>query len=492
MSLRFASGALLGSWAARPRRSGLATSIVALALAGCGSDGQDGVSRSPGEPEETGEAASAVTVCADGATVEGIDVSVWQASVDWPAVKQSGITFAIARVSYGTSKDDWFDTNWSGIRDAGLVRGTYQYFLPDQDAIAQADLMLASIGTLEQGDLPPILDVETMAGQSAATVEAKITAWMAHVEAAIGRKPILYTGKYFWQDNVASGAFSDYPLWIPNYSFDCPNLPDGYWNDWVFFQYTDSGSVSGVDGNVDRNKFNGSMQDLLAFASSGSGSFAAEFVSQSFPYASEGPARVKAGDTLEASLVLKNVGSTPWDETTHLATTEPRDRTSAFAGPEWPAPNRFAKVTGTVPPGSTYEFKFTLHAPLELGIYDEHFGLVQEGAVWFSDPGQGGPPDNQLEGLFEVIEGDGTTTQNGAGGGSSTGQGGAGGGDSLGGDPDGDAETSVSCAMQPGGREGARSGIDVLLGLGLGALGRRRVFFRLRRRAASSPAGRRA
>jgi lysozyme len=444
--------------------------MVALVLGGCGADASRDADqdRAAGQPERTGEIASAETVCAGGETVEGIDVSVWQASVDWPAVKGDGIAFAVARVSYGVSKDDWFDTNWSGIRSAGLVRGTYQYFLADEDAIDQANVMLDAIGALEAGDLPPILDVETLAGQSPATVVDKMSQWLTHVEAAIGRKPIIYTGKYFWQDNIASDAFTDYPLWIPNYSFDCPNLPDGYWNNWVLFQYTDSGSVSGVDGNVDRNLFNGSLDDLLKFASGGS-SYGAEFVSQSFPYASDGPATVQAGETLEASIVMRNVGTATWDELTHLAATEPRDRTSPFAGPEWPAANRYARVTGAVPPGETYEFKFTLHAPLETGTYDEHFGLVQEGVTWFSDPGQGGPPDGQLQGLFEVLPGDGTSTQNGSG--SAGGQGGSGGSGSS----DDDPGTSVSCATQPGTGGAAPIGFTVLLGLGLAALGRRRA-----------------
>ncbi len=450
---------------------GFCLSALAFLLPGCG----------PAEEfdPETGEAIDAVTVCAKGATVEGIDVSVWQGSVDWAAVKQSGIAFAIARVSYGTSKDTWFDTNWSGMKSAGLVRGAYQFFLPQQDAIAQADLMLKAIGQLGAGDLPPVLDVEDTGGQSAATITNKIHQWADHIEAAIGKKPIIYTGKYFWQDNVASADFSSYPLWIPNYSFNCPNLPDGYWNDWLFFQYTSTGSVPGVSGNVDRNKFNGTLQDLLNYANSGP-KYAAKFVSQSFPYVSQGPQQVYAGEVFDSFIEMQNTGTATWDSNTRLATSEPRDRTSPFAGAEWLGPNRYASVTGTVPPGSTYKFQFKMHAPTEPGVYDEHFGLVQEGVAWFSDPGQGGPPDTQLEGLFEVLPAAGTGGAGGAGGGWQSGTGGAGQG---GGGSDGsggsvqysnDLELSSSCAVSPGRSAGELGSFVSLLGLGLLVSRRRR------------------
>lgn len=424
-----------------------------LALPGCASDPD----ASSGARERTGEAASEIPVCADGPTVEGIDVSYWQQGVDWQSVKDSGIGFGIARVSYGISKDTFFDANWTGMKSAGLVRGGYQFYLADQDPIAQAELMVEALGPLGQGDFAPVLDIETTEGQSAATIIDGITQWLDHVEGATGRKPIIYTGKYFWQDNIASADFSGYPLWIPNYSFDCPNLPDGYWDDWALFQYTDSGSVPGVSGNVDRNRWNGTMEDLVRFAGGG---FAAEFVAQSFPYASEGPLQMRAGDVVEAWIELRNVGARPWDSNTRLAATEPRDRESAFAGPEWPAPDRYAQVDGTVDPGETYRFTFKLHAPAEPGLYDEHFGVVQEGEAWFSD--QGGPPDNQLEGLFEVLPGDkvpvnppSDPTDPGL--------------DSTPGD--GDAAQGNLCAARPG---AAGRGGWFLLGLGLIAAARRR------------------
>jgi len=386
-------------------KSSRLTALAALvSIAAATSALSVGCTGDPDESEDTGEVAQELQVCAAGETVEGIDVSVWQADVDWQAVKADGIAYAFARASYGTSKDTYFDQNWAGMKGAGLIRGAYQYWLPSKDPIAQADAMLAIMGPLEATDLPPVVDVEQTDGVSKATLVERLGQWLKHVESAIGRKPIIYSGKYFWQDNVQSDAFLDYPLWIPNYSLDCPDLPNGYWPDWKFFQYTSTGHVNGVSGNVDRNLFNGSLQDLLAFAGNGGAKYGAEFVSQSFPYASEPPVAMVAGQKVTLSIEMKNTGSEPWNESTRLATTEPRDRESPFAGAEWPGANRYAQVQGVVMPGETYKFTWTMHAPKETGLYDEHFGLVQEGVTWFGDPGQGGPPDAQLEGLFQVGE----------------------------------------------------------------------------------------
>ncbi|HEY6463484.1 MAG TPA: hypothetical protein VIY73_25125, partial [Polyangiaceae bacterium] len=71
---------------------------------------------------------------------------------------------------------------------------------------------------------------------------------------------------------------------------------------------------------------------------------------------------------------------------------------------------RASQVTGTVPPGGTFEFKFDFHAPPTAGTYAEYFGLVEDGVAWFSDPGQGGPADDDIEANITVTAGTGTCT----------------------------------------------------------------------------------
>ncbi|MCA9580173.1 MAG: hypothetical protein KC416_00175 [Myxococcales bacterium] len=208
-----------------------------------------------------------LTVCANGPTLNGIDVSHWQGKINWDAVKGDGISFAIIRASHGTGTiDKEFDRNWAEAKRVGIKRGVYQYFEPGQDPVAQANLMLDMMGPFEPGDLPPVIDVETTGGLGAAAVVASITKWIQTVEAATGVKPMIYSGLYFWKDNVGnSTAFKDYPFWIAQYGRQCPDLPSA-WSDWVFFQTSDSGKVAGISGDVDTNLFNGDMTALEAFA----------------------------------------------------------------------------------------------------------------------------------------------------------------------------------------------------------------------------------
>jgi MYXO-CTERM domain-containing protein len=215
--------------------------------------------------------AEEVTACAGPDTVDGIDVSVYQGTIDWEEVRASGIEFAFIRTSHGTNTlDSRFDDNWAGAKAAGVLRGPYQYFESGQDAIAQADVMLARLSDYGPGDLPPVIDVEDPTNTpNPQAYLAKVGDWMDYVENALGVRPIIYTGKYYWQDKLANSSdFAGDLLWLAHYTSGCPNTPDA-WSEWAFWQYSSTGSIPGISGNVDRNVFGGSLDDLLALAGQG-------------------------------------------------------------------------------------------------------------------------------------------------------------------------------------------------------------------------------
>ena len=350
-----------------------------------------------GTPPQLAWSADAVTVCPGPSTVQGIDVSEFQGTINWSAVKAAGKQFAFIRVSDGTYQDPKFDSNWAGAKAAGLIRGAYQFFRASDDPITIADQFLARMGTLGAGDLPPTLDVEVTDGQSATTIRTRMEQWLAHVEQKTGRIPFIYVSPGFWP-SLGSPNESHYRLWVANWQVSCPNTPTG-WSTWQMWQKADNGSVGGISGAVDLDEFNGTLQQLDVIA--GGAPYAAEYVSQSWPLAST-PMPMIAGQTVAASITLRNTGTKTWDSNTKLGTTQPRDRTSPFADGSWLAGNRAAHVTGTVPPGGTFKFSFNFHAPAKAGTYNEYFDLVQEGVAWFSDPGQGGPPDNQIQAQIVV------------------------------------------------------------------------------------------
>ena len=92
---------------------------------------------------------------------KGVDVSKWNGVVDWYAVKDEGISFAITKSTQGTKAvDDFFPDNWVRMKDAGLLRGAYHVFQPEEDPEKQARFHISTIGSLAEDDLPPVLDLE--------------------------------------------------------------------------------------------------------------------------------------------------------------------------------------------------------------------------------------------------------------------------------------------------------------------------------------------
>ncbi len=215
---------------------------------------------------EVGHDEKEIVVCADGPTVEGIDVSRYQGTIDWTRVRAAGVRFAFIRVSDGLNTPDvYFDANWRGAREAGVIRGVYQFFRPAQDPIAQAELMLERMGTLEADDLPPVIDVEAGDGVSQEALVANVRRWIDHVQAATRRVPIIYAGKYSWPELTGGADMTEHPLWIPQYGPTCPDIP-APWTSWRFFQYSSTGRVDGITGAVDLDVWNGDLASLQAFA----------------------------------------------------------------------------------------------------------------------------------------------------------------------------------------------------------------------------------
>jgi GH25 family lysozyme M1 (1,4-beta-N-acetylmuramidase) len=250
-------------------RKTLALSFVLVA--GCTHElNTEGGVAAAGAFEELEDKWALSRTCSDGPTVPGIDVSKWQATIDWDAVAADGIEYAFIRVSDGTANiDNKFARNWAEARRVGIRRGAYQFFRPNRDPIAQADILIDMMGTLLPGDLPPVLDLEAASGMSRAQVASRARQWLDRVEAATGVKPIVYTGPYFWRDAVGGPAWGvDHRLWVAHYTSGCPLTPSP-WGAWTFHQYTDSGRVDGVPGNVDRNYFNGTLAQLDALTVDG-------------------------------------------------------------------------------------------------------------------------------------------------------------------------------------------------------------------------------
>jgi lysozyme len=195
---------------------------------------------------------------------QGIDVSHYQGTVDWQQVQAAGLGFAFAKATEGTTwTDPEFAANWAGMQAAGLLRGAYHFYEPNDDAAQQATFFLQNV-QLESGDLPPMLDVETAAAAGTDLWQG-VQTWLEQVAAATGTTPFLYMSPDFADENAAPSSLAAYPLWVADYDTNGPSLPQG-WTTWLLWQFSEDGTVAGVDGAVDLDQVNGALTALQALA----------------------------------------------------------------------------------------------------------------------------------------------------------------------------------------------------------------------------------
>lgn len=206
------------------------------------------------------------------AQAQGIDVSRYQRDVDWPVVKEAGISFAIAKASESTFMDPKFTRNWPGMKQAGILRGAYHFFRPSQDPLKQADFFAKTLEA-DPGEIPPVLDVEGDDGLTNVSLIRSVEACLTRIEQRLNRRPMIYTRAGFWNQKLwdRPGHYPDwapgYKLWVAHYTTAPKPLLPKSWTNWDIWQYTETGTVNGVtSGKVDRNRFNGTEADLLVWA----------------------------------------------------------------------------------------------------------------------------------------------------------------------------------------------------------------------------------
>jgi lysozyme len=192
----------------------------------------------------------------------GLDISEYQGKIDWDLVQnienEYPIEFVFIRATAGNDREDGqFDKNWLGAKKRKMIRGAYHYYRPNENSLEQAKLFIKTV-RLKKGDLPPVLDIEKLPkGQSLDSLKIGLRRWLNAVEAHYKVKPIIYTGEKYYDDFLKED-FSDYLFWIANYNFYREKIED----DWLFWQFTEKASVSGIKGNVDVNIFNGDAEQL--------------------------------------------------------------------------------------------------------------------------------------------------------------------------------------------------------------------------------------
>ena len=206
---------------------------------------------------------------AHGLPVQGIDVSRYQGDVDWEQVRRSGIRFAYIKASEGADRPDpRFPDNWRRAAAAGIPRGAYHFMFWCREAEDQAALFARTVPH-DGSQLPPVLDVEwnnasvSCPGEvSAQDALDKIQFMLAAMEQHTGKRPLIYTDITFHRE-VLEGELTGYEFWLRSVAAE----PDRRFRDraWSFWQYSATGRVPGIRGDVDRNAFYGSEDEWTAW-----------------------------------------------------------------------------------------------------------------------------------------------------------------------------------------------------------------------------------
>jgi lysozyme len=204
---------------------------------------------------------------AAGADPYGPDVANYQhpngAPIAWSQVAtEPDQHFAIIKATESTYyTNPYMASDAAQARAAGLTVGFYHFADPGSSPTAQADYFAGTIGRLTANELPPILDLE-VTGQcgSASCSAAQIVSWthafLSRLQTDTGRTPMIYTDPGFWNTDVRSSAFSAYPLWLADYTYNpfaAPTAMPLGWSSYALWQYTDTASIPGIQGQTDRS-----------------------------------------------------------------------------------------------------------------------------------------------------------------------------------------------------------------------------------------------
>ncbi len=203
------------------------------------------------------------TFSSDGALVTGsgtmgIDVSKWNGSINWDAVKNSGISYVIIRCGYRGSttgaliQDPKFAANIQGAANAGIKVGIY-FFTQAVNEVEAVEEASMTIGLIKNYKIsyPVFLDVEGSGGRGdtidAGTRTSVINAYCQTIKNS-GYTAGVYANKTWLSSKINTGSLGGNKVWLAQYS-----AAPSYSGKFDMWQYTSKGSVSGISGSVDMN-----------------------------------------------------------------------------------------------------------------------------------------------------------------------------------------------------------------------------------------------
>ncbi len=201
-----------------------------------------------------------------GFAIHGIDISHYQEDFNWENLRTVDVdgdtvnfAFVFMKATQGAwSEDPAFEGNWEDAHDRKLLCGAYHYYMADMDSRRQAENFISSV-KLQEGDLPPVIDIEDTRGKSKQEIVDGVKTMSLLLEKKYGCKPIIYSNINFIEDYL-SDDFPDHYFWVAHYYVDEINISDEV--HWLFWQHNDKAMMLGYDQKVDADVFNGDLIEL--------------------------------------------------------------------------------------------------------------------------------------------------------------------------------------------------------------------------------------
>lgn len=206
--------------------------------------------------------ASAAPIKANSALL-GIDVSHHNGSIDWAKVKSAGIKYVIIRCGYGDNYTSQDDKKWAynvnQCEKLGIQYGVYIYSYATNTTMAksEADHCIRLLKG-HRPKYPVYLDLEDadQASLSNSTLKSITVTWATKIKSA-GYTPGVYSSKNWWTNKLTSTDYNNYNKWVAQWNTSCTYK--GIYHMW---QYSSTGSVNGISGNVDMDFWYGSTPPI--------------------------------------------------------------------------------------------------------------------------------------------------------------------------------------------------------------------------------------
>ena len=189
---------------------------------------------------------------------QGIDVSNWQGYINYEEVKRDGIEIVYIKASEGTNyKDPYFDVNYQNAKNNGLKVGFYHFLtaINTEEAEEQAKFF-ASVISKKVPDCKLVLDYEVFGGVPATQINQIARTFLETTKKLTNKDVLLYSDLYNSRTVFSKGLAQDYQLWVANYT-SSQNLQNANsnWKNWIGWQYSSTGIISGINGYVDRDVY---------------------------------------------------------------------------------------------------------------------------------------------------------------------------------------------------------------------------------------------